>query len=542
MACILVDMSAPVRSVAAARPASTSVTSHQSNIHLKRKRNTETEVDHDGNHDASAHDEPRSTDSNTIMDNSAKMDLAHKRARQSDSAANNLEPSLGGSGISPEPYSAATHHRVQHFNATKQGAAARLSVDSDEDDDNTGVTMSPLLPHPTSSSASSQNSAAAMLDVEQTAVTSTAMSASTSDCPTAPGTAVGTTAAASLTNAVTGGPTQFGSRDLGSILSAMRMHQGDTSAMEQACVALCNLTAETDDIYVAFIRPGGLGVLVQTMYTHQADAGVMEAACIALHNVHAYFAEVDDNEDALSLIRLGGLEVLVQTMRAHATHTGVMEAASSALESLYVSYETDNADMTDAARRAEAAKDAGVEIVLQTMRRHQEQAGLMKVACGALKKLTNWDRFGTFNRVGGLEVLLQTMNTYHMNARVMTEACAILRDWALATDNFEKIASYAGVVKLLMQIIRTHNMDNCVKTAAFDTLESMTARSSSHATLVREGLLDFLLTEIRQEPGDHDIFFFKEACISLCRLALNPDNKEAFIRAQNEIGPRLLPS
>jgi hypothetical protein len=110
-----------------------------------------------------------------------------------------------------------------------------------------------------------------------------------------------------------------------SSLSSQRCRHTRQALQEEACAALCNLTANDDNLWVAVAAASGIEAIVSAMKAHKTKAGVQEKACEALRNL----AHNSDNKVQVAVA--GGIEAVVSAMQAHTTSAGVQEKALAAL-------------------------------------------------------------------------------------------------------------------------------------------------------------------------------------------------------------------
>eukprot|EP00698_Gefionella_okellyi_P016538 TRINITY_DN473_c0_g1_i2.p1 TRINITY_DN473_c0_g1~~TRINITY_DN473_c0_g1_i2.p1 ORF type:complete len:528 (+),score=94.48 TRINITY_DN473_c0_g1_i2:1252-2835(+) len=163
-------------------------------------------------------------------------------------------------------------------------------------------------------------------------------------------------------------------------------------------------------------------LLTQYLWTDQlANRGCFALSQVCLKNA--------DNQVKAAL--LGGIECLLDVMRKHTDNAGVMEQACGALWTICVNEQN----------KAQAARLGGIECVLDVMRKHADNAGVMKTACGALQNIClNADNKVQAVRLGGIE------------CGVMEQACGAL--WTICVNEQNKAqAARLGGIECVLDVI-----------------------------------------------------------------------------------------
>ena len=83
-------------------------------------------------------------------------------------------------------------------------------------------------------------------------------------------------------------------------------HQANAAVMQQACMALSNLTHNNAANIAGTAAAGGIEAVVRVLGEHRANAAVMEQACSALQNIAA-----NNGDNKARIAAAGGIEAFV---------------------------------------------------------------------------------------------------------------------------------------------------------------------------------------------------------------------------------------
>ncbi|XRB12395.1 hypothetical protein RI054_04g22310 [Pseudoscourfieldia marina] len=234
-----------------------------------------------------------------------------------------------------------------------------------------------------------------------------------------------------------------GRNNVHAIIETMKLNVADADVQQEACRALGNLSAKTDENRTRIGKMGGIEAVVSAMKRHEDLAGVQEQACRALGNLSIN----DENQSRIA--QAGGIEAVLRAMKRHENHAGVQEYACRAFEDL----SRDNLENQSRIRQA-----GGIEAVVLAMKRHQDHAGVQEYACRAFINLSAMSENRTrIGQAGGIEAVVSVMKRHENHADLQENACWVLG--ILSYDNPEnqsRIAQVGGIVEAVVSAMKRH--------------------------------------------------------------------------------------
>ena len=205
-----------------------------------------------------------------------------------------------------------------------------------------------------------------------------------------------------------------------------------------------------------------VGSIITGMKVHKMHYGVQEASCWAL-----WFLAADDDIQA-QIADLGGIELIVEALTSHPNVVQVQEAGCGALWNLAAS---------SSINQVHIASAGGIDGVLSAMLTHPTAAGLQYQALGALTNLVANKSFNKLQLVngGGVDVVIAVMKANQHIARVQEQACALLSDLALKNQVNKVLISESGGIERVVAAMSTHPAVVGVQEQACRALASLAA-------------------------------------------------------------------
>ena len=218
------------------------------------------------------------------------------------------------------------------------------------------------------------------------------------------------------------------------VLAALRAHVADARVAEKTCAQLAELSQQRGTEQAA-AEAGAIEAVLDAMREHPRAAGVLRWGCKALALVCYSPRSVAGSEAACAgsqarkqrAADARALEVVVDAMRAHPLEPGVLRWGCGALANV-----CEGVDAAALARRQGAAGAGALEAVLEAFRAHRQQAYVQEECCTALATVCGGSDEAAVARkqrvveAGAIEEVVEAMRVHALDTGVQHYGC-----WAL---------------------------------------------------------------------------------------------------------------